>query len=168
MAATDVRKNFSLNVDGRGYAGKVDEFNAPKLTQKTEEFRAGGMNAPLDLNMGMEKLTCDFSLISFDRDLFALFGLVDGAQVGLTAREALESYDGTVKSVMYNMRGKVVGIDPGTSKAGDQASMKFDISLSYYKMTHSGRVIHEIDVENMIHFVNGVDVLAQHRAALGM
>ncbi len=30
------------------------------------------------------------------------------------------------------------------------------------------RVIHEIDIPNMIHIVNGVDQMAKQRAALGM
>ena len=35
----DILKNMSLFVDGRGYAGNVDELNLPKLALKTEEFR---------------------------------------------------------------------------------------------------------------------------------
>ncbi len=29
MAARDVRKNFNLFVDGKGYAGQVEEFTPP-------------------------------------------------------------------------------------------------------------------------------------------
>lgn len=45
-----VLKNFSLFVDGRGYAGKAEEVTPPKLTIKTEEFRGGGMDAPIDID----------------------------------------------------------------------------------------------------------------------
>ena len=58
----DVLKNMNLFVDGRGYAGVVDELTPPKLTMKTEEHRAGGMDAPVELDMGMEKLEASFSL----------------------------------------------------------------------------------------------------------
>ena len=34
-----ILKNFNLFVDGRGYAGRVDEITLPKLTIKTEEFQ---------------------------------------------------------------------------------------------------------------------------------
>ena len=44
--AKDIRKNFSLFVDGRGYAGNTDEANMPELSLQTEEYRAGGMDAP--------------------------------------------------------------------------------------------------------------------------
>ena len=63
MAARDVRKNFNLFVDGKGFAGQIEEFTPPKLTLKTEEFRAAGMDAPIELTMGLEAR----SLIQPDR-----------------------------------------------------------------------------------------------------
>lgn len=168
MAARDVRKNFTLNVDGRGYAGQIDEFNAPKLALKVEEFRAGGMDIPVELTMGMEKLEADFSLIAYDRNVLSLFGVVEGAFLNFTAREVLESFDGTTTAVIHNMRGKIRMIDPGTSKAGELQPIKFEISLVYYKLTHGGTVVIEIDAENMIRVINGVDALAAQRTALGL
>lgn len=168
MAATDVRKNFNLFVDGRGYAGQVEEFNAPKLAAKVEEFRAGGMNIPIDLVMGQEKMECDFMLIKYSKDVLALFGLAPGNTVPLVAREALESFDGTVTPVIHTMRGKIKEMDPGTSKSGEKASMKISMTLTYYKIQHGSTVVQEIDGPNMIHIVGGVDQLAAQRAALGM
>nr|WP_262363471.1 phage major tail tube protein [Xylella fastidiosa] len=49
-------KHLNLFIDGKGYAGQVEEINLPKLTLKTEEFRGGGMLAPVELTMGLEKL----------------------------------------------------------------------------------------------------------------
>lgn len=168
MAARDIRKNFNLFVDGRGYAGQVDEFNAPKLTLQTEEFRAGGMDAPIDVTMGMEKLTCDYSLKAYDKNVLALFGIVEGSNVPVTVREALESYDGTTTAVVHTMRGKITEIDPGTSKPGELPMLKITMSLTYYKMQHGNDVIHEVDVENMVRIINGTDILSGIRNALGI
>lgn len=168
MAARDVRKNINLFVDGRGYAGQVTEFNAPKLTLQTEEFRGGGMDAPIDITMGMEKLMCDFGLKAYDRDVLSLYGVTEGASVPLVAREALQSFDGTVTQVIHTMRGKITEIDPGTSKPGEGPELKITMSLTYYKMQHGDTVVHEIDVENMVRKINGVDALADMRSALGM
>lgn len=168
MAARDVIKNFNVFVDGRGYAGQAEEFNAPKLTLKTEEFRAGGMLAPIKLTMGMEAMDADFTLIAFDRNVLALFSVVEGQQVPFVCRQALESYDGTITPVVHTMTAKILEIDQGTSKAGDKPALKIATNLSYYKLEHGGVVIHEIDVENMIQVLNGVDLMAATRAALGM
>jgi P2 family phage contractile tail tube protein len=42
------------------------------------------------------------------------------------------------------------------------------LSLTYYKQTIGGQVIHEVDVINMVRIINGTDVLADIRSALGM
>lgn len=168
MAARNVRKNLNLFVDGKGYAGQIEEFNPPKLNLITEEFRAGGMNTPIEITMGTEKLETDFSLISYDRDVLALFGVTEGAQIPFVAREALESFDGTITPVVHTMRGKVKSIDAGTSKAGEKATLKIAMALSYYKIEHGGATVQEIDVENMIQNVNGTDALAGIRGALGI
>lgn len=168
MAARDIRKNFNMFVDGRGYAGQVDEFNPPKLTLVTEEFRAGGMDVPIDLTMGMEKMTADWSMKAYDRDVLSLFGVKEGAIVPVIVREALESFDGTTTTVIRSLRGKITELDEGTSKPGEAAVLKITMSLTYYKMTHGGRVVHEVDAENMVRIINGVDALAGIRSALGM
>jgi P2 family phage contractile tail tube protein len=167
-AASDVRKNLNLFVDGRGFAGNIEEFNPPTLTAKTEEFRGGGMNAPVKLRMGMEAMDTDFSLKQYSKDVLALFGLAAGGAVALTAREALESADGTVTPVVHAMRGTIVEVDQGTVKPGEPTPLKFSLNLSYYKLQHGSTVVQEIDVVNMVHIVNGVDQLAAQRAALGI
>ena len=168
MAARDVRKNINLFVDGRGYAGQIEEFNPPKLAITTEEFRGGGMDAPIELTMGMEKLECDFGLIAYDVEVLKLFGVAEGSLVSFVAREALESFDGTVTPVVHTMRGKIRELDPGTSKAGDKPSLKVSMALTYYKLQHGTTTVLEVDVENMVRVVNGVDQLASQRAALGL
>lgn len=168
MAARDIRKNFNVFIDGRGYAGQADEFNAPKLVLQVEEFRAGGMDIPIDVTMGMEKMACDFSLLAYDRNVLALFGIVEGSNVPVTMREQLESYDGTVTAVVHTMRGKITEVDPGTSKPGELPPLKITMSLTYYKMQHGDTVVYDIDAENMVRVINGNDILAPAREALGI
>lgn len=168
MAARDVRKNFNLFIDGKGYAGQVEEFTPPKLTLKTEEFRGGGMDAPVELTMGLEKMEASFSLIAFDREVLKHFSIAEGSVLPFTLREALESYDGTVTPVVHAMRGKIREIDSGTVKPGDRVSLKVTVAVSYYKLVHGQNTIHEIDAENMVRIINGVDSMAKTRAALGM
>ncbi len=163
-----ILKNMSLFVDGRGYAGNVEELTPPKLTMKTEEFRGGGMDAPVDVEMGMEKLECEFTLTKFDKEILKLFGLAAGNVTNMTMRGHIESDDGTTAPVVINLRGKAREIDYGTWKAGDKATLKAVVSLRYYKLTHDGEVVHEIDVPGMKRVIAGVDQLAATRANLGL
>lgn len=168
MAARDVIKNYNLFVDGRGYAGQIEDFTPPVLSTKDEEFRAGGMDAPLKLRMGMEALSAGFNLIAFDANVLALFGVTTGAATPFVARAALESFNGAVTAVVHTMRGRINKLDQGTVKSGDKAALNVEMQLSYYKLQHGARVIHEVDVENMICVVDGKDVLAAQRAAIGL
>ena len=168
MAARDVLKNLTLWVDGRGMAGQVQDVNPPKLTQQTEDFKGGGMVAPVKITVGMEGLTTDFSLISYDSDVLALFGVTEGSNVPLTIRGALESFDGTVTPIVMTMRGKITEQDPGTWKPGEVPYLKNTMALNYYKLQHGTTVVHEIDVENMVAIINGTDTLATFRSALGL
>lgn len=164
----DVLKNMSLFIDGRGYAGNVEEVSLPKLQIKTEEFRNGGMDAPLEVEMGMEKLECEFTLTRFDREALSLFGLLSGQSIPLTIRGVVVSDEGATLPIVVNLRGFVREVDFGNWKAGDKATLKFMMALRYYKLTHGGFVTHEINIPGMVRTINGVDQLAEQRAALGV
>lgn len=162
-----ILKNFNVTVDGRGYAGRIDEIVLPTLTIQTEEHRAGGMDAPVDIDLGMEKLEAELTFSEYDHELFRLFGLVDGNAVGITVRGAIQSI-GDAEPVVINLRGSFKELDAGTWTAGDKATLKCMITARYYKLNINGEDLIEIDAENMVRVINGVDQLASVRSAIGV
>lgn len=164
----DILKNMALFIDGRGYGGNVEELTLPKLTLKTEEFRGGGMDAPIEIDMGMEKLECEFTLTRFDKQVLKLFGVVPGKLIPLTVRGALVSVSGEQVSVIVTMQGIIREMELGNWKPGEKATLKFMVGLSYYKLVQGGEIIHEIDIPNMVRTIGGVDQLAAMRIALGI
>lgn len=162
-----ILKNFSAFVDGRGYAGRVDEITLPKLSIKTEEYRGGGMDVPIDIDLGMEKLEAEITFSEYDPELFRLFGIMDNSTVNFTLRGGLQG-TGDAEPVVVNLRGKIKELDSGSWKAGDKATLKCMISIFYYKLTIDRRELIEIDAENMIRKINGVDQLSSMRQALGV
>ena len=168
MALNDILKNFNLFIDGRGYAGNCEELTPPKLTFKTEEFRNGGMDAPIEIEMGMDKLEASFLLTKYDADVLNLFGLAPGNSKPLTFRGSIIGEDGVEKAVVIQLQGMLKEVDQGSWKPGDMATLKGSVACSYYKHTIAGITVHEIDVKNMIRKINGVDQLAVTRTNLGM
>ncbi|MDF1583901.1 MAG: phage major tail tube protein [Methyloprofundus sp.] len=168
VTTSDILKNLTLFVDGYGYAGKVEEVTLPKLTMKTEEFRGGGMDAPIEIEMGLEKMEASFTLVSFSAEILKLWGLAPGNDKPLTIKGSLLDEDGTEKPVAINLRGKLKELDAGTWKPGDMAKLKASVAVTYYKLTHNNVVLHEIDPVNMVRIIDGVDQLAQTRANLGL
>lgn len=162
-----ILKNFNLFVDGRGYAGKAEEVTPPKLNIKTEELRAGGMDAPISIDMGMEKLEASFSLVEYDPDVLKQFGVVSGNAVQLTLRGALTD-DETTSPMVIKLQGMFTEIDMGTFKAGDKGAIKCSVACRYYSLEIDSRKIIEIDVDNMTRIIDGTDTLAEIRSALGL
>ncbi len=169
MAIQNILKNLNLFVDGRGYAGKVTDIELPKLTMKTSEYRAGGMDAPIEVEMGMEKLETSFTLNGYDPSVLSLFGLAPGQRKSLTLKGSLmDEATGIEKPISINLRGMMREVDMGTWKPGEDATLKISVALTYYKLVHGGIVIYEISPENMMRVINGIDQLAITRANLGV
>lgn len=163
-------KNFSLFVDGRGYAGRIEEMTPPVLARHMEDYRAGGMEAPIEIDLGQEKLECTFALGEYNEDVLRQYGCRDHAGVQLRMTGALErdSVSRDITAVEISLRGRWREIDQGDWKGGENSVMKVSVSCSYYKLTMNDEVLIEMDVENLVHIVAGEDRLAPIRAALGI
>ena len=160
-----ILKNFNLFVDGRGYAGRVDEITLPKLTIKTEEFQGAGMSAPVEIDLGMEKLEMEMTFSEYDPELFKLFGLTNGSEVAFTIRGALEG-NGSTTPVVVNVRGYFKELDFDSWTPAEKATLKCSVACNYYKLAIDGVELVEIDPINMIRNVNGSDQLSKLREAL--
>lgn len=168
MALPKTLKNFVPYVDGVGQLRKCDELELPKLTNKTEELRAGGMDAPVEIDQGMEALTATSTYNEYDPSILKHFGQAERAGLPVVFRGAAEDGSGTVQSIIVTTRGGVKEQDLGSWRSGEKAQLKLMHSFTYYKLEIDGQTIHEIDVENMVRIINGVDQLAGQRAALGL
>lgn len=162
-----ILKNFNLFVDGRGYVGRCEEVTPPKLTIKTEEFRGGGLDTPVMMDMGMEKLEASFTLVEYDSDVLKQFGLIDGNSVQLTLRGAMQD-DQNTSSIVINLHGRYTEMDMGKFSAGEKATLACTLSARYYSLQIDNATLIEIDVDNMTRVIDGNDQLQAVRDAIGM
>ena len=161
-------RNFTCFVDGFGYVGRVSEVEPPKLAIKTEEHRAGGMDAPAMIDMGMEALEATLTFSEYSPELFKQFGLVDGEGVAMTLRGAMQGDGSDADSIIINLRGMFKELDSGSWKAGEDTTLKATIAARYYKYTSAGSELVEVDTVNMVRKIDGRDQLAAQRQALGL
>ncbi len=162
-------KNFALFVNGESYVGEVTEVTLPKLTRKTEDYRAGGMNGSIKSNQGLEALEMQWKTAGYLRSLLAQWGTTTTAGVLLRFAGALQSDDSAaISSLEVVVRGYHTEMDFGTAKAGDPTEIQITSALSYYRVSLNGEPIIEIDIPNMLEVINGVDQMADARAALGL
>lgn len=164
-----ILRNFTVSVNGYNYHGSVDEITLPKLTIKTEEYRAGGMDIPINIDMGMEKLEAEFTFTGYDSELFRLFGMIDGNLISMILRGGMQgSGSNEIEAVVIHLRGIFRELDFGSWKPAEKATLKCAVAANYYKLTIGGKELIEIDAENKIRKINGVDQMALLRTVLGI
>jgi len=163
-----VLKNMNLFVDGVSFSGDVPTLTLPKLTLKTEDYQGGGMFAPIEFAVGMEKIESAFSTNGVRREALKFFGLADQTATSLTFRGAFADLKGRITPVIVTMRGGVKEVDMGDWKPAGVGEIKHAVKLTYYKLEIDGRLMYEIDPLAMIMVVDGVDQLAAERSALGL
>jgi len=165
--------NGNVFIDGTSWFGTFKEFTLPVMKALYEEHEALGQNAKLELVTGTDLMTGNMKLNAPYADLMKLFAdPYLNRQIQL--RGNLETYTGAQRTgqnayVCYlNATFKQVPGGMIKSKAG--VEIETEINVTYMKLEIAGQSapIFEIDVMNNIQNVNGVDILAQFRANLGI
>ncbi|MBX9816250.1 MAG: phage tail protein [Proteobacteria bacterium SG_bin5] len=160
-------KNFRLFESGEDYIGLTSEITLPKIAEKVEGYRGGGMLAEVDIGMGLEKLEMEIKYGGAVRNKLRTLGRVGVAGTLLRFVGAYqEDVAGGVLAAELIAQGKLVELDPGNAKAGDNTEWTAKHTLSYLRWTLNGRTEVEIDVLNNVFLVDGVDRMAEIRAAL--
>lgn len=170
MALPRKLKNLNVFNNAESLLGQIGAFTVPKLQRKMEDWRGGGMDSgvKIDLGGGDDGLQAEWTLGGLDLNTIRQFG-GSISSVQLRFAGAYQRDDtGEVDAVEIVLRGRHEEIDMGEAKAGEDTEQKMITHCTYYKLSVNGRVEIEIDVLNMIYIVNGTDILAEQRKALGI
>lgn len=160
--------NTHMLIDGISMQGDIPTLALPKVKVKTEGYRAGGMDAEIDMDMGLEKLESSFTSNGIRRETLKWFGVGDSTAMPLVFRGSFKGQKGASVPVIATMRGMVSEVDMGDWKPGEKAELKHSVSVTYYKLEVGGQTIYEIDPVNMVRVIDGVDQLAGIRSDLGL
>lgn len=171
MALPKKLKQLNLFNDGNSYLGVAKSVTLPKLGRKLEPYRGGGMDGPVKVDMGHsdDGLQLEWTLGGWDLIALRQFGAVRADGVMLRFAGSVQQDDsGNVSAVEVVTRGRHEEIDFGESTSGEDTEHKITTALTYYKLSVDGDTITEIDLLNMIFIVDGEDLLAAHRKAIGI
>lgn len=162
-------KNMTLFNDGQSYLGEVASVTLPNLARQMEEWRGGGMDGPVKIDMGQQALELEWKCGGFMRDVCRQYGVTTVAGVMLRFVGAYQNdQTGTVDQVEIVVRGRHEEISPGEAKPGDDTEFGAKTACAYYKLSVNGETDVEIDLLNMVFISGGVDRLAEIRNALGV
>lgn len=163
-------KDAILTVEGIGYAGRIESITWPKLTRKMEEYQAGGMNGPVAIDMGSEKLEMEFEIAEQAAELIRLWGVCNAAahrfRINASAESDNPGCEGNAIEVIA--LGRLREIDLGDFKPSEKNAVKFAADLTALSYKNDGELILDIDHVNCVLVVNGVDLLKKRRENLRM
>lgn len=158
-------KAFNLYIDGRSYAGRVESVTPPALAFQMEEHRAGGMDAPVELEVGMQLMTMPMVISDFEPELMKLIGKDD---VPLALRGAVQAQGESAVSVVINARGRFSTLEFAEWTPGNKNPKNLTASLNYFRYRQDDVEFVEIDVINMVRRIGGEDQLSDQRLAIGL
>ena len=171
MAMPRKLKNFNIFNDANSYQGIAKNITLPALARKMEAYRGGGMNGPVKADLGLsdDGIQVEWTLGGWDLLAIRQWGATSASAVALRFTGAVQQDDtGATQAVEVVMRGRHEEIDFGNAEPGGDTEHSITTTCTYYKLTVDGEVLVEIDILNMVEIVNGDDILADQRAALGI
>lgn len=171
MALPKKLKHMNLFNDGNSYVGVSKSVTLPTLSRKMEAWRGAGMDGPVKVDMGHsdDGIQLEWTLGGYDLTVLRQFGAVKADGVLLRWAGSVQRDDtAEVSAVEVVVRGRHEELDFGDSEAGEDTEHSVTTTCSYYKLTIDGNVEIEIDLLNFVFMVNGNDMLAEHRAAIGL
>lgn len=168
MAFPRKLKTMNLFNEGLSYMGETGAVTLPKLGRNFEEWRGGGMDAAVKVDMGGTPLEMEWSTGGPMRDVLRQFGVTTLGGVYLRFAGAYQNdQTGTIDAIEVTVRGRHEEIDMGEQKVGEGGEFKVKSALVYFRLDWNGVEEVEIDILNSVFRVGGIDRLAGLRAAIG-
>jgi P2 family phage contractile tail tube protein len=172
MAVTIKRiTDANVYVDGASYLGRVPEVTLPDIKATMGNHAALGLFGKMSLPSGLDEMEATFKLNGIYSEI-AKIGANPYITHDFQIRGAAETFGGTgrtaTESVVCYIRGFAKTSPNGSFKQHEAVDATLGIQVQAIKLEIAGEVIYDIDILNGIWIVDGEDVLADKRAALGL
>lgn len=162
--------NANVYIDGSlDLLGKAKQITLPEVTMTVEAHKALGMLGSIEYPVGLEPLVMRISWHGWypealqSANPFASHKLQIRATHQTFGAGGLEQTQPLVVLVTASWKKQPLG----TFAPGAHADTEDELSVTYLKVTLGGAELLEIDVHNNVYRVNGEDVLAEYREAMG-
>jgi P2 family phage contractile tail tube protein len=158
-------KNYNVHIEGVGYTGLATELKIPNLEFKQEEHRAGGLDHPLPVDLGQEKMEMEMTFSEVNPTLKKLVGIHNGGKTRVMCYGALnDDMSPASDPVVIKMEGKFTKHEHTGWKAGEKTEEKYTFHPLVYEEIVAGDTTTMIDTLGMKRVIGGTDYLEQIRA----
>lgn len=163
--------NANIYLDGNSLLGKAEEIDTPDIKHKMDEYKALGMIGTTEFFSGIEKMEMRIKWNSFYKDVLSKAGNPT-QPFEMQVRGSLETHESQGKtaeeSLVYFITGTFKNVPGGNFKQHENVPLESMLTVTAVKLEINGVPQYEIDVLANIYKVDGVDILANYRANLGI
>lgn len=169
MKASFIYSKSGLWIGNNNRVAGVMSLTPPAITATIGNYKTTWMDMAIPVDTGMEPMQTEFK-VGADTDVLAMFGFIPGNRTRVQVRRTYRDTLGELHTFIDEMEGIIGTITPDEAGTDSKEGVgnAITMNLSYYKLTIDGKEMYEIDPENMIRSVNGVNTLADEKFALGM
>jgi hypothetical protein len=173
MANTLINRvtNAAVHLDGRSLLGRCEEVSIPTIKNIMAEHKTLGMNGKFEMPAGIDKMEARFKWNSYYPDVLGKAYNPTKA-VSVQVRSSVSTWASTGKvaeaPLVVHLQGTFKDAPTGAFKQHDNVELESLMNVTYIKVVQNGVELVEVDVLANIHKVNGVDILADYRANLGI
>ncbi len=162
--------NANVYVAGNNLLGKAQEVRLPNISVQKTEHRPLGIFTTVALPQGIERMELSIVFQTFNADVLKKADPFNPIDIAIRAVQQEYNNFGNLqetKQVRVYCRGTFRNLDLGTITAEDGGTRTHTVDLVFYQLIVDGQLIHQIDPLNAIYIVDGKDLLADARSALG-
>ena len=164
--------NYNLFVDGSRSIAALVDVDLPDIQFMSENISGAGIAGEIEsITPGhTSALTLSLNIRSLSSEDFEMLA---PKSYTLELKAGLQSNNVSGGKVEYKSLSVVVkgfpkGLSLGKASVGKATDSKREFTVEYIKIEHDGKEVLEIDKLNMICKINGTDLLADLRSAMGI
>lgn len=163
--------NANVYLDGTSYAGLAEEVTLPDLKPKVSEHKALSNIGSFELPTGLDKMGMKIKWNTVNGAVMANSADFYNAR-DIMIRSSIDVWENGSKvgtqSVTAFLRGLSKTLPAVGFKHQDNPEVETEFSVTGYKLEIDGAVVFDVDYFANVYIVDGVDMLADYRANLGL
>ena len=143
-------------IDGVGLLGTAKKMTLPKVEQMRETITAGGFARSVATGV-FKEMTADYEFSEYHAGTYKAMGTTPS----FVAKGSIKQKNKTFP-VVITVKGGIDN-DDGDWEIGKEVGQKVKQFADYFSLEINGETVVEMDAENMIANIDGVDYLADMR-----
>lgn len=158
--------NANVYLDGNTLIGKLEQLELPAIKLSTEDVKALGLYATIELPTGLDKMEAKLKWNAVYGDNFKALSPIKSCTLTVKSNMVSQGAGGVTKNiaVTVTLSGVFKETPLGTLKGQEKIDgLEHVMSVYYCKLEEAGKLLYEVDVFNNIYKVGDTDILENFR-----